>query len=82
MNALGGLVASSFFASSDEGDGSVLVAWVTARLDLKRQSPLLGSLQLAHATGQISYLLIQGHHPTRNAAFQRQYERAEPTHSR
>src|SRR5258708_1983036 len=81
MTALGGLVAESPFASSDEGDGSVLVAWVTAFLDLKHQAPLLGSLQLVHATSQISYLLIQGQHPsTRNDAFQRHQERAEPTH--
>ena len=76
-----GLVTSSLFVSSDEGDNSVLVAWVTACLDLKRQAPLLGSLQLVHATGQISYLLIQGRYPsTRNDAFQRHQERAEPTH--
>jgi hypothetical protein len=57
------------------------VAWVTARLDLKRQAPLLSSLQLVHATGQISYLLIQCHHPSaRNDAFQGHQERAEPTH--
>src|SRR5262249_25042610 len=31
--------------------------------------------------GQISYLLVQGHHPsTRNDAFQRHQERAEPAH--
>jgi hypothetical protein len=77
MNALGSLVASSSFASSDESDGSVLVACVTACLDLKRQAPLLGSLQLVHATGQISYLL---HPSTRDDAFQRHQERAEPTH--
>src|SRR5262249_53454862 len=46
-------------------------------LDLKRQAPLLGSLQLVHATGQISYLL---HPSTRKDAFQRHQERAEPTH--
>src|SRR5262249_29649080 len=39
--------------------------------------PLLGSLQLAHATAQISYLL---HPSTRKDAFQRHQERAEPTH--
>jgi hypothetical protein len=58
------VVASSLFAARDEGDSSVLVAWVTARLDLKRQAPLLGSLQLVHATSQISYLLIQCRHPS------------------
>src|SRR5215813_3184624 len=53
----------------------------TACLELKRQAPLLRSLQLVHATGQISYLSIQCHHPsTRNDAFQRHQERAEPTH--
>ena len=34
----------------------------TACLDLKRQASLLGSLQLVHATRQISYLFIQCHH--------------------
>jgi len=53
----------------------------TACLDLKRQPPLLGSLQTVHATGQISYLFIQCHHPsTHKDAFQRHQERAEPTH--
>src|SRR5215469_5483079 len=53
----------------------------TACLDLKRQAPLLRSLQLVHATRQISYLFIQCHHPsTRNDAFQRHQESAEPTH--
>jgi len=53
----------------------------TACLDLKRQAPLLGSLQLVHATRQISYLFIQCHHScTRKDAFQRHQERAEPTH--
>src|SRR6516162_7889362 len=53
----------------------------TACLDLKRQPPLLGSLQLVHATRQISYLFIQCHHScTRKDAFQRHQERAEPTH--
>ena len=50
---------------------------VIARLDLKRQAPLLGSLQIVHAAGQISYLL---HPSTRKDAFQRHQERAEPTH--
>jgi hypothetical protein len=31
---------------------------VTFSLNLKRQAPLLGALQLVHAAGQISYLLI------------------------
>src|SRR5215472_13929397 len=53
----------------------------TACLDFKRQAPLLGSLQLVHATSQISYLLIQCRHPsTRKDTFQRHQERAEPTH--
>jgi hypothetical protein len=52
------------------------VAW-TARLDLKDLAPLVGSLQLVR---QISYLLLQCHRPsTRNDAFERHQERAEPT---
>jgi hypothetical protein len=70
-------VASSPFASSDESDGSVLGASVTACLDLKRQAPLLGSLQPVHATSQISHLL---HPSTRDDVVQRHQERAEPTH--
>src|SRR5215471_17954505 len=36
---------------------------------------------MVHASSQISYLLIQCHHPSaRNDAFQRHQERAEPTH--
>src|SRR5262249_3959385 len=76
-----GLVASSLFTSSDESDGSVLVAWVISCLDLKHEAPLLGSLEMVHASSQISYLLIHCHHPSaRKDAFQRHQERAEPTH--
>jgi|SRR5215471_4294896 hypothetical protein len=50
---------------------------VTARLDLKDLAPLVGSLQLVR---QISYFLIQCHRlSTRNDAFERHQERAEPT---
>ena len=54
---------------------------VTSRpLNLKRQAPLLGVLQLVHATGQISYPIVQGHYsPTRNDAFQGHHERPERT---
>src|SRR5215813_13465585 len=50
---------------------------VTASLDLKDLAPLVGSLQLVR---QISYFLIQCHRlSTRNDAFERHQERAEPT---
>src|SRR5262252_8225361 len=55
-------------AVEDEGGGFDPLALI---------SSLLGSLQLVHATGQISYHF---HPSTRTDAFQRHQERAEPTH--
>jgi hypothetical protein len=42
---------------SSENNRRILFS-VTFSLNLKRQAPLLGALQLVHAAGQISYLLI------------------------
>jgi hypothetical protein len=70
-------------STPDRGSAPLCSSWAGHRRAERAPAPLLGSLQLVHATGQISYLLIQGHHPsTRNDAVQRHHERAEPTHDR
>jgi hypothetical protein len=44
----------------------------TSPLNLKRQAPLFGALQLVHAASQIGYLLIESYHSsTREDAYQR-----------
>src|SRR5262249_16965239 len=73
-------------STPDRGSAQLGSSWAGHTIDRRAErapAPLLGSLQLVHATGQISYLLIQGHHPSiRNDAFQRHHERAEPTRDR